>query len=174
MSTRQGSSSTAARLDDMITIVDTHPSLGVTDKIAKDLDSSTRLQDPTSTIRKTDDWWIWEILGVTGSALAIVAIGILLFFYNRKPVPNWSYTYRGKVALLKDKAAHVSFNAILAILSTVARICLLIPITKGLSQLKWVWLAEEERILTDLTDFEAASRQSLVQSVKLVWRLKGR
>jgi len=119
------------------------------------------------------DWWIWEMLGVVISGVAIAGMAILLKCFNGKPSPNWSYTYSGPGAL-NGKSAHISFNAILSILSTVVRIFLLIPITRGLAQLKWVRLAEKERALADLNDFDQASRQGLLNSVKLVWTLKGR
>jgi uncharacterized membrane protein len=145
-------------------MVSTFPAVGVTDKNDKSFDSSALLQDAASPTRKTDDWWIWELFGVVVSAIAIVGIAILLFFFNGKPAPRWShYIYHGQ-----------SFNAILSALSIVARICLLIPITRGLAQLKWVWFAEKRRVLTDLTYFEAASNQNLLNSFKLARRLKGR
>lgn len=148
-----------------------------TDKI--DISNKTPLfgdwdEKATAPTPQTDDWWISELLGVGGSGVAIVGIAILLYFFDGQPTPSWSLTLKGRHALLQDKAAHVSLNAILALLSTVARICILIPITKGLAQLKWVWLAEEKRTLVGLCEFEAASRQSLLHSLKLLRTLKGR
>jgi hypothetical protein len=122
----------------------------------------------------TDDWWVAELLGVGGSGVAIVGIAILLYFFDGQPTPSWSLSFNGRHALLQNKAAHVSLNAVLALLSTVARICVLIPITKGLAQLKWVWFAEKKRTLVGLSDFEEASRQSLLHSFKLLRTLKGR
>lgn len=174
MSTGRVSSVTTAKPENAVVMVPTSPVVGVNDEKGKSFDNSAEFQDAASPTRKTDDWWTWELFGVVASAIAIAGIGILLFFFDNTPAPSWSYTYHGHVALLKDKAAHISFNAILSLLSTAARICLLIPITRGLAQLKWVWFAERKRVLTDLAEFETASTQSLVNSIKLVWRLKGR
>ena len=116
---------------------------------------------------KTDDWWVWELLGVLGSALAILGLCILLKIFEKHPLPIWSHTYNGKTA-------QITLNAIIEVISIVARLCLLLPVTRGLSQLKWVWFAEKERPLVDLGYFEAASRQSLLDNIKLIWNLKAR
>ena len=135
----------------------------------------TLLGDFISTF-KTDDWWIWELLGVLGSALAILGLCILLLIFDNHPLPSWSYTYNREISGFQDqdKAVHITLNSIIEAISIVARLCLLIPITRSLSQLKWVWFAEKERPLVDLGYFEAASRQSLLDNIKLIWNLKAR
>jgi hypothetical protein len=117
---------------------------------------------PTS---KTDDWWVLGLLGVLGSALAILGLCILLKIFDGNPLPSWSY----KIARF-----HITLNSVIEAISIVARLGLLIPITRGLSQLKWVWFAEKERSLTDLRYLEAASGQSVLDSIKLIWSLKAR
>lgn len=133
----------------------------------------TLLSDIMST-SKIDDWWVWELLGVLGSALAILGLCILLKIFDKRPLPSWSYTYNGEIARLQGKVALITLNSIIEAISIVARLCLLLPITRGLSQLKWVWFAEKERPLVDLGYFEAASRQSLLDNIKLIWNLKAR
>jgi hypothetical protein len=64
-------------------------------------------------------------------------------------------------------------NSILSLLSTIAKICVLIPVSKGLGQLKWVWFAKKERSLRDIETFESASR-GLTGSALLMWKLKFR
>ena len=123
---------------------------------------------------KTDDWWVWELLGALGSALAISGLCILLKIFDGHPLPSWSYTYNGEISRFQGKVAHITLNSIIEAISIVARLCLLLPITRGLSQLKWVWFAEKERPLVDLGYFEAASRQSLLDNIKLIWNLKAR
>ena len=137
-------------------------------------DSAAPLLGDIISTSKTVDLWVWELLGVLGSALAISGLYILLKKFNGHPLPGWSYTYEGKITRFQHKTAHITLNSIIEAISLVARLCLLIPITRGLSQLKWVWFAEKERTLTDLRYFEAASRQSLLDSVKLIWSLKAR
>src|SRR6266702_3902951 len=120
-------------------------------------DSAAPLKGDIVSTSKTDDWWVWELLGVLGSALAISGLCILLKKFDKHPLPRWSYTYEGKIARFKGDAAHITLNSIIEAISIAARLCLLIPITRGLSQLKWVWFAEKERTLTDLRCFEAES-----------------
>jgi len=51
---------------------------------------------------------------------------------------------------------------------------LVIPLTKALGQLTWVWFAKSKRQLADFAIFDQAAGQSLMGSAKLVWRLKGK
>lgn len=71
------------------------------------------------------------------------------------------------------KTVSVAVNSVISWLSTVAKILVLLPITRGLAQLKWVWFAQEARQLKDMDAFESASR-GLTGSVMLLWKLKGR
>lgn len=174
MSTTPVSSISSAKPDNSTVPLPHCPATGVADRKDTTPHSSKRLQNDPFQVRETDDSWIWEIIGIVGSALGLIGIAVLLHVFDGFPVPKWSYSYQGRFAILKDKAAHVSFNSILSILSTAVRILLLIPITRGLAQLKWVWMAEDRRILADLAYFEGASRGALLDSFKLVWRLKGR
>jgi hypothetical protein len=122
---------------------------------------------------KADFWW-WEIFGVLGSALSIVGLSILLWRYNNKPEPRWSYTYTGGSDSLTGKSASVSFNSIIALFSSLSRLCLIAPLARGVAQLKWVWFAQDKRELTDFTAFDAAARGGLKSNALLLWRLKGR
>ncbi|EHK50836.1 hypothetical protein TRIATDRAFT_94133 [Trichoderma atroviride IMI 206040] len=103
------------------------------------------------------DYWGWEIFGVLGSAAIIVGIAVILDRFDGKRQPSWE---------------HVSLNSLISWLSTAAKFCLLMPISRGLGQLKWVWFAEKKRPLSDLEEFDSASR-SISGSAKLLWRLKG-
>lgn len=153
----------------MIIMEPTSPGISVTGEKTKSIVDSRPLNGATSKTRRINDWWTWEVHGVVVSGVAIAGIAGLLHHFDQQPEPNWSYTYHGPGSLIKNKSAHISFNSVLSLLSTVARICLLIPITRGLAQLKWVWLAEKDRVLADLNDFDEASRQGLLNSLKLVW-----
>ena len=113
-----------------------------------------------------DDWWLWEMIGVVGSALCIVGLCILLVCIQNKPVPRWAITPQGA-------KFSISINSIIGWFSTFGKILLLIPVTKGLGQLKWVWFSEQDRVLTDFETFESATR-GLTGSAFLVWRFKGR
>lgn len=136
-----------------------------------DLENQSTANDRSNTeesLNGTDDYWKWEIAGVFGSALALMGIIIFANHFDNKPTPSWS------MSLAKyNKTFTVTMNSILSLLSTVAKICVLIPVTKGLGQLKWVWFAKKERSLRDIETFESASR-GLTGSALLMWKLKFR
>lgn len=123
------------------------------------LDSSfaNKTSPSAKAVRGSKDYWSWELFGVLGSAAILIGIAIILQRYNGKRQPSWE---------------HVSLNSLISWLSTAAKACLLVPITRGLGQLKWVWFAEKERPLSDLEEFDSASR-GIAGSARLLWRLKG-
>ncbi|CAK1364215.1 unnamed protein product [Cercospora beticola] len=49
----------------------------------------------------------------------------------------------------------------------------LIPVTSGLSQLKWVWFAQKRRTMSDLRYFDSASR-GIIGSLALIFEQQGR
>jgi hypothetical protein len=63
-------------------------------------------------------------------------------------------------------------NSIVFWLGTVARICLFVPLSNGLGQLKWAWFDDgKDRPLADLDTFDAAYR-GLIGSMQLICLLK--
>jgi hypothetical protein len=123
-----------------------------------------------------DDWWLWELLGIVMSAAAIAAIIGLLIDMDGKKVPNWGFTMKSRTVggkFIPEKTVNISLNSVISWISTVGKICILIPITKGIGQLKWVWFSEQERQLSDFEKFENATR-GLTGSVMLLWKLRGR
>lgn len=86
-----------------------------------------------------DDWWIWEIIGVVVSAAAICAIIGLLIRVDGKKLENWGFTIPDKTIrekFIPAKTVVISLNSVISWISTVGKICILIPITKGIGQLK--------------------------------------
>ena len=55
------------------------------------------------------DWWLWEIAGIILSLVVTAAIIIILAMYDGQPLPNWPY--------------HITLNAMLSVLSTIAKVC---------------------------------------------------
>ncbi|KAM0263726.1 hypothetical protein ACHAQJ_001040 [Trichoderma viride] len=108
-------------------------------------------------IHVSKDYWGWELFGVLGSAAILISIAVILDSLNGKRQPSWE---------------HVSLNSLISWLSTAAKFCVLVPLTRGLGQLKWVWFSEKERPLSDLEEFDSASR-GIFGSAKLLWRLRG-
>jgi uncharacterized protein DUF3176 len=102
-----------------------------------------------------------EIIGLVGSGLALVAIAVVMKYFDGKKLPDWHAW----------GDFHFTINSLLAIIYTFGLTCAMIPISGGLSQLKYIWFVEKDRSLADLDTFDAATRGKL-GSVKLLWRLR--
>ncbi|KAI0543232.1 hypothetical protein GGR58DRAFT_509944 [Xylaria digitata] len=97
----------------------------------------------TTTLLWLDEWSVWESAGLIGSAIVLVVMAYILHTHNLKEVPTWQ---------------RVSLNTVVSWLSTIARLLLSIPLSSGVGQLKWVWMAKKRRNMVDLRKFDAASR----------------
>lgn len=67
----------------------------------------------------------------------------------------------------------VSFNAVIAVLSTTSKMTALFGCTSAVSQLKWTWFSRRERRLNDFYVFDSGSR-GLGGAACLLWFLKFR
>ncbi|KAK8015647.1 hypothetical protein PG991_008535 [Apiospora marii] len=89
--------------------------------------------------------WIWEFMLIILASGLIISIAALLEQNHGKPVPDWGN--------------RISFNALLAFLSTILRATLVIIASQIISQRKWEWYKQESpRPLSDLQQFDAGSR----------------
>ncbi|PPJ54655.1 hypothetical protein CBER1_07664 [Cercospora berteroae] len=109
-------------------------------------------------LARLEDWWVLELLGVIISAGALAAIVGILYHYHGTPQPTWR---------------NVSLNTMISWLSTLANVMVLIPVTSGLSQLKWVWFAGKRRTMSDRGYFDSASR-GVIGSLALIFEQQGR
>lgn len=109
-------------------------------------ETSSRLDnDRTSTFSWYSDWWLPEILGWIISLLCMVAIIVVLNQFDNRPLPVWSYG--------------ITLNTVISILATIAKIAFMLPITEGISQLKWtMYTSKQSRTLSDFDDVDQASR----------------
>ncbi|KAK8073276.1 hypothetical protein PG994_004175 [Apiospora phragmitis] len=91
----------------------------------------------------------WEILSILLSIGIIVAMFVLLVEYDGKVVTDWRFP--------------INLTTLLALLSTVLRAALFVPITSIISQAKWKWFgdADRPRPLQDLQDIDMGSRSML-------------
>lgn len=89
------------------------------------------------------DSWLFEILALLCSAGLLVAACILLRTFDEEPQPIWNM---------------ISLNTIISWISTLSKALILLPISQCLGQLKWTWFAGKPRALSDVNDFDAASR----------------
>ena len=111
-------------------------------------------------VRLIQDWWLNELLGLVLSVLAFTAIIIVLRLFEDRALPDWPY--------------NISLNTFLALFITVATTGLMIAVSEGLSQLKWIWFMHIKRPLADFQEYDDASRGGIVSGFKLLWSLKGR
>ncbi|KAK0652754.1 hypothetical protein B0T16DRAFT_406744 [Cercophora newfieldiana] len=103
-------------------------------------------------------FWVLEVLWCfvgLGSAAAIIAV---LAQYDGQKAPEWPLG--------------VSLNTFLAFLASLAKAALLIPVTEGLGQLRWIWFTRKARRADDFELFDSATRGTF-GSFRLLISLKG-
>jgi hypothetical protein len=87
--------------------------------------------------------WTLEILSCLTSVVFLVAIIVVLYEYDGKPMPDWPYG--------------ITLNALVSVLSTAMKASMVFIVCEGLSQLKWSWFSSGNK-LSDLALLDAASR----------------
>ncbi|CAG9984881.1 unnamed protein product, partial [Clonostachys byssicola] len=103
--------------------------------------------------------WAPELIWAFLSIMVFIALVITLRQYDKRPVPEWRFG--------------LTLNTVVAFLSTICRSMTVVPISEGLSQLKWNWIATRRRPLWDLYTFDQASRGP-IGSLLLMVTLRGR
>jgi hypothetical protein len=105
--------------------------------------------------------WIWEFAAAVVSLGCLAAAIVVLAIYDDKSLTSWSFIF------------HANLNTVIAILSTLSRTALLVPVASCISQLKWIHLASSPRSLRDFQIFDDASRGPW-GALELIWRLNFR
>lgn len=111
-------------------------------------------------------WWLPELFASLLSIASFIAIVVVLHIYNGRALDDVSLPYG------------LTLNGILAILSTIARVSLMMPVGTALSQEAWLWLSKNSRrnqpdsCLGDLDVSDAASRGPL-GSIVFLWSSRG-
>lgn len=95
---------------------------------------------------RMDGTWLFPILAILGSALSMMAIGILLAHFNDRPIVNWN---------------GVTLNAIIAVFSVMSKAMLAYTLSECLGQAKWIWFSSRSRPLSDIDLIDSASRGPL-------------
>lgn len=101
-------------------------------------------------------WWPEIIWCVFAIGLLAALIGLLKAF-DGEPAPEW----------------FVSLNTVVAAISTICRAAMVVPVSEGLSQLKWNAFVRSQRPLNDLKTFDQASRGPF-GSLLLLSKARGR
>ncbi|RDW57287.1 hypothetical protein BP5796_12737 [Coleophoma crateriformis] len=106
-----------------------------------------------------DDTWVFELLCLITSALALVGTVIVLKYYNGHPIP---------IVLPYD----VKLGSVLAVLSTVMRAAIGVFLAAGLGQMIWSQFRQGSRPLSDVSLFDDASR-GVTGGITLLWSRHG-
>ncbi|OAA60178.1 hypothetical protein LEL_10801 [Akanthomyces lecanii RCEF 1005] len=88
--------------------------------------------------------WKLELLSVALSYASFITIAATLGSFQGKLATTWRMP--------------ISINAVVSIFSIIFKASLVLPITEGISQLKWLWLFQESRSLVDVDRYDQASR----------------
>jgi Protein of unknown function (DUF3176) len=93
---------------------------------------------------RLDQTWMQELAGIAISAIALLAIVIILLSRNNKIVPT-----------------SFSLNAAISALGTIAGLGISHTVCSSLSQLKWVWMTSRARRFHDFSLFDKGTRDEL-------------
>jgi uncharacterized protein DUF3176 len=113
----------------------------------------------------------WEVFGIVASGAAITAIALIVDHFDKKQNPLWKSPVVGFKADGTPREFTLTLNSLLSIISTFGSTCAMIPVTKGLGQLKYLWFLDKDRTLADLETFDSASRGK-AGSAQLLWKLR--
>lgn len=88
-----------------------------------------------------------------------IGLVVVLAQHDGKKIPEWPLG--------------LTLNTVVALLATMCRFMTFIPVSEGISQLKWNWFTAKTRPLKDLYSFDQASRGPW-GAIILISRLRGR
>lgn len=89
-------------------------------------------------------WWIWEIVALLVSILALTMIVLILYLLQGRSLLDWPWP--------------ITINSLIAIFSTVMKAALFVPVAASVSQAKWDWFHQEGQTLADMEIYDQASR----------------
>jgi hypothetical protein len=102
--------------------------------------------------------WQWEFGASLFSLGCFAAVVGVLAVNEHKSLTGWTFVFG------------ISLNTLIAILSTLSRTALMVPVASCISQLKWIHLVSASRPLCDVQVFDDASRGPW-GAFELIWRL---
>lgn len=88
--------------------------------------------------------WLIDLASLIASVLCLIAMFILLLVYRNKAVPELSMG--------------LTFNAIISVLITAAKVAMLSAVSSAMGQIKWKWFRQNRSPLRNLDLFDEASR----------------
>jgi hypothetical protein len=129
--------------------------------------SLSSIEKPKRRFPTSNSWWLAEI-----SAVIIAFASLASVIGDLKAYPH--------TIAVSDIGHGITLNGLIATLSTIVRIALLVIISSGLSQCKWIWFSSKGKVwrrsyrrrkLKDTEMFDDASRGA-IGSLRLLWALK--
>ncbi|KAF6833180.1 hypothetical protein CPLU01_05699 [Colletotrichum plurivorum] len=96
------------------------------------------------TVKATHFWWYWDFGGAAVAVICMILIAVTLGEANGEVLDQWPLL--------------ISPNTIVAVLTTVVRTAVLVPLGSSISQLKWRHLLLKARPLDHIQLFDGASR----------------
>ncbi|EMD96231.1 hypothetical protein COCC4DRAFT_46673 [Bipolaris maydis ATCC 48331] len=90
--------------------------------------------------------WYWEFIAAVFSIACVIAVIIILRKYQGKSLSSWHFYH------------DITLNTLVALLSTLSRTALIVPVASCISQLKWIHLVSSPRPLHEYQILDEASR----------------
>ncbi|KAF2495036.1 hypothetical protein BU16DRAFT_378608 [Lophium mytilinum] len=100
--------------------------------------------------------FVAEICCCIIAIFALVLTGLTLRMNHNRPLHRWPL--------------HISINALISVLTGLLKVGVSLPITEGISQLKWQWFGERPQDLIDIENFDLASRDAW-GSLRFIFRM---
>ena len=111
-------------------------------------------------------YYVWEAFGILIAGTSIIAIDFVVNHFDGNEVPDCTVSAPGRF-----KPFRLTINPLLSILLVLGSICAMIPVSKGLGQLYYLCVMEQDRRLADLEVFDSDSGGK-VGSAQLIWKLR--
>ena len=102
----------------------------------------------------TNSWGL-ETLGWLCATLMLVVLIIILAIFDGKAVGEWH--------------SGLTLNTIIQVITQMAQMTIILPVSAGISQLKWLWYHSEKRPLRDMQYFQEATTGPF-GSLVLLWK----
>lgn len=94
--------------------------------------------------------WILEVFAIVVTIITFAALIIILWHFDGKPLLSWS---------LHGKS--ITLNTIISILSKAITISIMLAMSEGMGQWKWIIFTHERRRLLDFEELDSASHSEL-------------
>lgn len=102
--------------------------------------------------------WLIDLASLIASVLCLVAMLILLLVYRNKAVPELSMG--------------LTFNAMISVLITAAKVAMLSAVSSAVGQIKWKWFRQNRSPLRNLDIFDEASRGGPLGAIYFLARIR--